>query len=667
MSTKKRKGSQRKPEKLTWKNQGFDVQRFVVKSKISSILYSKDDKIFTVLQDLVSQTSKLTHEVSYFANAFVAYKLENAQNLDILYSQNSLSNSLHQFYLNCFHVFTSNKEIPEFTSFYNTYKSFKPNVVQRKIEFQKFFEGLSTTKATLARQMATNAKNSFFVALENRIKSVMKYEFYKFNKGKYRILLEKFINKLLNDSTKISDVDNLDLKFENNAEKQKFDELLSRERQILYNGMQKQSIDELESNPHNILNYYKILLQRSDAFAEEKSKNEEMRLPKVKRFSFLPLRSYQLNSILIDTDLLYFMMKRCNLFSKDEKIDKTTFGNQESIYWLKAFDVKRYIKTSKAKKTFAYALHTDGVQVSIHMFRKVPKRNYVSKAKSKSKPKISKSPNGLYFEKQLDQEKLKEPIISVDPGYHVMLQCCEKSYDTKSDESTFRMTRREYENKTKLKTQRQRKENWIKRNDELPKEINSLQFKVPTFTQMQDCLKLKSDIEDKIWDHYGTKRFRNLKFQLHRMKQRTMDRFCNLFTHGSIVAYGSAKFSISKKGDIKVPQQAWISKLSRKCKVVLTSEYFTSKKCFECKGTTKPMEYEKNLTRKELITLLRDKIGEKMLRSIQSDEKRGLRRCETNGCTQFLHRDVNAAKNIGYALWHRLALGERPSYLCRVC
>jgi hypothetical protein len=184
---------------------------------------------------------------------------------------------------------------------------------------------------------------------------------------------------------------------------------------------------------------------------------------------------------------------------------------------------------------------------------------------------------------------------------------------------------------------------------------------------MQDCLKLKSDIEDKIWDHYGTRRFRNLKFQLYRMKQRTMDRFCNLFKEGSIVAYGSARFSISKKGDIKVPQQAWISKLSRKCKVVLTSEYFTSKKCFECKGTTKPMEYEKNLTRKELITLLRDKIGEKMLRSIQSDEKRGLRRCETNGCTQFLHRDVNAAKNIGYALWHRLALGERPSYLCRVC
>lgn len=666
MSLKKRKVSQRKPEKLSWKNQGFDVQRFVIKSKISSILYSRDDQLFSFLQNLVSQTTKLTHEVSYFANALVAYKLENCQKLDILFSQNSLTAGLHQFYLNCFHVFTSNKEISEFSSFYKIYKTFKPNVVQKKIEFQEFFKGLSTIKATIARQLATNAKNSFFVALEHRIKSIMKYEFCHFNKGKYRILLEKFVRKLLNDSTKISDVDNLDLKFENDSEKHKFDDLLNQERQLLYKGMQTQSIDHLESYPQNILNYYKILLQRSDAFAEEKAQHEGKRLPRVKRFSFLPLRSYQLNSILIDTDLLYFIMKKCNLFSNKEKIDKTAFGNQESRFWTQSFDVNRYIKTSEAKKTFAYALHTDGVQVSIHMFRKVPKR--LQKTKPKSKPKLSESPNGLYFEKQLGREELIDKIISVDPGYHVMLQCCEKSYDSKNgNESTFRMTRREYENKTKLKTQRKRKEDWIKRNEKLPLEITSLQFKVPTFTQMQDCLKLKSEFEDKIWDHYGTKRFRNLKFQLHRMKQKTMDRFCNMFPDGSIVAYGSAKFSISKKGDIKVPQQAWVSKLAKKCKVVLTSEYFTSQKCFECHEVTKPMEYEKDLNRRDLINFLKEKIGEKMLRSIRGDEKRGLRRCESNGCTQFLHRDVNAAKNIGYALWHRLAHGERPSYLCRVC
>jgi hypothetical protein len=146
-----------------------------------------------------------------------------------------------------------------------------------------------------------------------------------------------------------------------------------------------------------------------------------------------------------------------------------------------------------------------------------------------------------------------------------------------------------------------------------------------------------------------------------------MDRFCNLFEEGSVVAYGSARFSISKKGDIKVPQQAWISKLSKRCKVVLTSERYTTQKCFECKKPTKPMEFEKDIDRRDLLNFLREKIDEKMLRSIQGDEKRGLRRCESNGCTRFLHRDVNAAKNIGYALWYRLAHDERPSYLCRVC
>jgi hypothetical protein len=634
----KRAASKRKQEKKKWKEKGFEVQHFVIKSKISNILHSHEDKIFLFLEELVLQTSKLTHEVSYFANALVAYKLENGQNLDILFhNNNDLSQSLQQFYINCFHMFTTNKTIPEFSCFYNIYKDMKSNVDQKKQEFQRFFQGLSNIKATVARQMATNAKNSFFVALKDRIKSIMRYEFYTFNDGKkYKILLETFVRMLLNDPTERSDIDNVKVEFKNEDEEKKFYDLLNLEKNKLYRGMKENAtVNDLESCPENILNYYKTLLERSDAFAKKKSSHDgKTKLPRVKRFSYLPLRDYQLNSILIDTDMLYFVIKRCGScpMLKENKVDKKTFGEMESLYWSDAFNVKDFIKTSKDKKTFAYALHTDGVQVSIHMFRKNSKSH--RNRNSKTKPKISKSPNGLYFEKQLDQEVIKDKIISVDPGYHVMLQCCEKSYvqdsNNEEEEKMFRLTRREYENKTKMKKQRERKERWAKNNPDLPIEINSLQFKVPTFDLMKSSLELKSKIEDRIWNHYGTKRFRNLKFQLYRMKQKTMDRFCNLFKEGSLVAYGSARFSISKKGDIKVPQQAWISKLSKRCKVVLTSEYFTSKKCFDCKGTTKPIDYEKNLTRKELLNLLRDKIGEKMLRSIQSDEKRGLRRCESN-------------------------------------
>jgi hypothetical protein len=672
MTSQKRAASKRKPEKNKWKQQGFDVQHFVIKSKISTILHSKEDKIFLFLQELVLQTSKLTHEVSYFANALVAYKLEKDQRLDVLLNnKNDLSQSLQQFYLNCFHMFTGNKKIPEFSAFYDVYKDLKPNVVQKKQEFQSFFKGLSNIKATVARQMATNAKNSFFMALKARVKSIMRYDFHTFNDGKgYKILLETFVRMLLNDPTERNDIDNIKVKFKNEEEEKKFYDLLTREKEILYRGMKKNAtIADLESCPENILNYYKILLQRSEDFAQKKSLHDgETKLPRVKRFSYLPLRDYQLNSILIDTDLLYFIMKRCDLcpMLREKKVDKKTFGEMESLYWSNAFNVRNFIKTSNDNKTFAYALHTDGVQVSIHMFRKNTKiqRNM----NSKTNPKISKSPNGLYFEKQLDQEVIRDKIISVDPGYHVMLQCCKKSYDPQSqseeEDNTFRLTRREYENKTKMKKQRAQKERWARNNPNLPVEINALQFKVPTFDLMKSSLELKSEIEDRIWDHYGTKRFRNLKFQLYRMKQKTMDRFCNLFQKGSIVAYGSARFSISKKGDIRVPQQAWISKLSKRCKVVLTSERYTTLKCFKCKKLTRPEELKKDMDRRDLLNLLREKIGEKMLRSIQGDETRGLRRCESNGCTQFLHRDVNAAKNIGYALWYRLARGERPSYLC---
>jgi hypothetical protein len=659
---KKRKKTERKKEKACWTSNKYEVWDFVIKRKLEGILHSDTkNALLPFIQDLVRQSSFLAHEVSYFANALIAFQLEHNKSLNSLFSQ-----SMQQFYLNCIHLFTSNQcKHPEMNAFFEVYTRYT-NAVTKKEEYSKFFEGLSTIKATIARQMATNANVSLFYAIESRIKAVMKYEFCKLKnlKKSYKPVLEKFVRLLLNDSRVKNDIDEYNISTDQEIQNA-FSEMLNKERSLLYEGMPKHSIRELEHRVENVFRYYKNLLERSNRFAEEKSSSSEnTRKPKVKRFSYLPLRSFQLNSILIDTNLLYSILKKCNLLPEEKGLTMEKFGNHESTYWSRAFNLKGFLKGVDAKKTFAYALHTDGVQVSIHMWRRGSK---IRKKKKEIKKKtfISKAEKGLFWEKNLEIEpEFQEPIISVDPGYHVMLQCYNDS-----NEETFRMTRRNYEFQTRMKKQRKIKEEWMRqdeKNQEALRKMHLMQFKVSTFSAMQQSFEVKTEIEGAIRDHYCSKKgYRNLKFQLFRFKQRVMDTFCNSFKEGSVVAYGSAKFSISKKGDIQVPQKEWITKLSKRCRVVLTSEFLTSQKCCKCEKQTNPLyPFLRKMDTKVLLEKLRsESISEELLQKTRRDEKRGLRRCD-NGCTRFLHRDINAAKNIRNALLSRIRKGIRPEYLC---
>ena len=182
---------------------------------------------------------------------------------------------------------------------------------------------------------------------------------------------------------------------------------------------------------------------------------------------------------------------------------------------------------------------------------------------------------------------------------------------------------------------------------------------------MVQSLKIYDQINEGLYTHYCTKRFKNLKFKVYRFKNKVLDQFMTKFykkKKSTTVAYGSAKFSINSKGSIRVPQQGLIDKLKHKVKVVLTSEYMTSQKCSTCGSQTTGLTKLKEDERANVIKNVPECLLTKLKKD--SDLERGLRLCSNRVCnSQFMHRDENASKNIMKALMNRVTKGSRPKYL----
>jgi len=246
----------------------------------------------------------------------------------------------------------------------------------------------------------------------------------------------------------------------------------------------------------------------------------------------------------------------------------------------------------------------------------------------------------FFFEKQLQKEEDYDvtEVIGVDPGYKIMMQC----HDNENDEY-FRLTQREYLGRGMFNHQHQKIEEWKTKKASQQSKVSlmrqsEMRFRVPTWSQMKQSLQVKSQIDQGLWEYYHTSRFRNLKFKIFRMKYKTLDKFFKKFQKKGktmTVAYGAAKFSVSAKGDIRVPQQGIIERLKKRVKVVLTSEFLTSQKCSECENQTLSVKQFGKVEE-----LQKEKIPKLLLQKLEKakDLERGLRVCSNRLChSQFLH------------------------------
>ena len=582
------------------------------------------------------------------------------------------NSSMQQFYIDCMHVLTGSilkgdKTIMS-TFFVNVYSLVYPTIHLKVSEFKQQIQGLSSLKSTLAREMATNASNAFLCACQERTKGVLRAMIFSDHpeivSGKRRkLMVDKVIRMLFQDKTETT-YDDLDL-CDVNSEDDNSESIITKYIARLQNEYHAPLLSSKTLSTY--LDYYRALMLYMDDYKVKKGSMPEeisLKMPKVKRWSYLPLRSFQLTSILIDTDLLCGFMKRSGLLT--EKIDKTEFGNNQTYHWYEAFNLLETTPNNN-RLHFGHSIRTDGVQCSLLMYRLGSKRFQTPKSsdsnpKPKSKIQLSSKTRGLFFEKQvqLEEDYNISELIGVDPGHKIMMQC----YDNEKDEY-FRLTRREYLGRGMFKQQRRVIEGW--KNDKtlsLSLESN-LQFRVPMWSQMVQSLKIYNQINEDLYAHYCTKRFKNLKFKVYRFKNKVLDQFMTKFykkKKSTTVAYGSAKFSINSKGSIRVPQQGLIDKLKHRVKVVLTSEYMTSQKCSTCESQTTCSKKLNDEDRAEMMK----QVPESLLTKLKKDADlvRGLRLCSNKVCnSQFLHRDENASKNILKALSERITMGRRPEYL----
>jgi len=167
--------------------------------------YKRYESFVTRIHDSVMLCSKLSHEVALFANAYVAYCIESERVREIPFLS---CGNLHQFYLNCLHLFTGtaigHKAMSNFFS-----NAYLPSCLPLKgtiTEFKLKVRGLSSIKATLARKMATNASNAFLFASQNRTKSILHCELYQeygeFSGKRRKLIVDNVVLSLFADGSK---------------------------------------------------------------------------------------------------------------------------------------------------------------------------------------------------------------------------------------------------------------------------------------------------------------------------------------------------------------------------------------------------------------------------------------------------------------------------------
>lgn len=191
------------------------------------------------------------------------------------------------------------------------------------------------------------------------------------------------------------------------------------------------------------------------------------------------------------------------------------------------------------------------------------------------------------------------------------------------------MTRKQYYTDTGLFKARKRCQSW---NKEVKKELNMLSKVTSKGVSLNNhfkFLKVHYFCSKAIWDEYTKERWSRSRLSLYAGKQRVWDRFFNKIKESDpekrvVMAFGSAKFDPSGKGEMAVPTCQVYKETIRRFKTYLVDEFRTSKICY------------KDDTVLDLVAKKKD----------PRSSLRGLLWCGSTNNKFFIDRDLNAALNM---------------------
>lgn len=382
--------------------------------------------------------------------------------------------------------------------------------------------------------------------------------------------------------------------------------------------------------------------------------NKQIRL-----FNVLPLRTNIVpKHICIDTcSLIQNLIEG----STAEHLKNYKKDNNQYNLWNKLFNLNKKV-FKKNHYQFNYMIKTDAISVSILFIR----LNEQGKPIKKTNKHIGIE-NTTYIEDVKFNNEMKEKkIVCIDPGHSDLIYCGAKNEDGKLEAFRYTQNQRRLETRKKKYTKIIEQENSkvkIKRKTvkKIESELTKYNAKTNDFAKFKKYVKVKNEINSKLFEHYNKEFFRKFKLNSFINTQKSESKMINNFknkfgdNNNVIVVFGD----YDKKEHMKGLEPAICKRFRRLFKnscypVYLINEFRTSKLCNCCHEEIEPFLERKShkprdIKNNKLITvhgLLRHEVCKPL-------------------CKLIHNRDKNAVQNMLYIIDEIKRTGKRPEKYSR--
>lgn len=363
-----------------------------------------------------------------------------------------------------------------------------------------------------------------------------------------------------------------------------------------------------------------------------------------------PLRSNIIpKHIRLDTTTLVQLLFTKKQGKKSDYLTKGNLKRNEDKIWRFFFRTERKCFRKK-DYLFHHMIETDGVSCTILLLRK----DLVGKRVTTNK-KISSE---VYIDEVKNYEELKDKkIVAIDPNMSDLLYCVDG--DTR-ERNHLRYTQNQRRKETKQKKYTDILDGFrgekIEGKSVIEWEtiISNYNRKTLILTNYLEYIKVKNEVNQKLYTFYENYLFRNLKLSsyINRLKseQKFINNFRKIFGKPEEVIIGIGDFEQRKHRKFKEPVKGkGFRDMFRKSgyKVYLVDEFRTSCKCSNCEGQCSTFRkcQSPRPWRDELIT------------------RHGLLMCKT--CRGLWNRDENSSRNIYKIISSHINGKKRPEYMSR--
>lgn len=334
----------------------------------------------------------------------------------------------------------------------------------------------------------------------------------------------------------------------------------------------------------------------------------------------LPLQRLRMHHITIDSTTLFGILQKINVMSEESK-NPLGHAIWDSIY--------NFQKVMKKDQNFVGTIDTDGVALSAHFWKyNMARHQYYIGLKHAQQLGKEEEYKKEYYATLKNKEKpdlTNKRVLGCDPGRINILTIVE--VDDKGKITTYILSRERYYNDSGIFVARKKSNKW---NKNVSEEILALSRNSPKSTSMEkftNYVQLKKEIDDKLWEEYSKKRWRDQQLRLYGGKKRAFARFFNELgdLQNAVIAYGSAKLAPGGKGEISVPTSRAYKECQQRCDTYSQDEH-----------------------RSSCIYWEDDSVLQLIVRKDINKTVRGLLWCSStnNNKCKYIDRDVNGAMNI---------------------